>query len=276
MGGYKEAIVSLHTAIELGADSGECYASLGDAYFRMGENDSAIDAYKTALRYKDAPDWAHLMPGQVYAKQGKRDKALEAYYAAKDKLHTSQDAYTKALYNIGLLEYQGGGYEKSAAAFTELLELSPADYTACAKLVQAFYALRQYDRAIPYKQKMAEAAKKGTLPEKLKDKFCFDQFKIGNKEVMAYERYEDITGETVYLKHVFYVQDAKGNIEYKIQTEYSPYSVATGGAKYMLCSVKNGIRGTYGRGFNDGFNYDDMKKAVMDIVEGKLLSSVER
>ena len=42
-----------------------------------------------------------------------------------------------------------------------------------------------------------------------------------------------------------------------------------GGAKYLLCRSKGSSHSTYNIGFNDNFKYDDLKKSVIDILEGK-------
>ncbi|RQO69486.1 hypothetical protein DBR43_15525 [Pedobacter sp. KBW06] len=58
-------------------------------------------------------------------------------------------------------------------------------------------------------------------------------------------------------------------IDYKIQTEYSPSSIEIAGPKYLFCEQKGEVHATCGFGFNDDFKYDDLKKSVIDILEGK-------
>ena len=99
--------------------------------------------------------------------------------------------------------------------------------------------------------------------------FCFDQFKVNDKLIQAFERYESGNKSDIYNKHLFYIVDKDGRVEYRIQTEFSPISLELGGPKYILCATKGTTHLNYGIGFNEGFKYDELKKAVIDIVDGK-------
>lgn len=100
--------------------------------------------------------------------------------------------------------------------------------------------------------------------------YCFDQFSWKDKQIQAFERFEEGPSKDIYMKHLFYVVDKNDHIEFRIQTEYSPVSVENGGAKYLLCMTKGNKHYTYKIGFNDDFDYDDMKKSVIDVLDGKL------
>jgi tetratricopeptide (TPR) repeat protein len=175
-----------------------------------------------------------------------------------------------SLYNIGLNAYMAGEYEKAEVAFTNVVQLAPDDYQACAKLIQVYYARKTYDKAKPYRTKLYEAKKKGLLNAPMKNMFCFDQFKWKDKTIQAYESFQEGEGDEIYNKHLFYLVNTAGKIEYRIQTEYSPTSMAISGTKYLLCTTKGDLHSTYNIGFNDNFNYNDMKKAVIAIIEDKV------
>jgi hypothetical protein len=99
--------------------------------------------------------------------------------------------------------------------------------------------------------------------------FCFDQFKWNDKKIQVYERYEE-GSKDIYNKHLFYVVNQEDNIDYRIQTEFSPISVEQGGSKYLLCRTKGDTHSTFNIGFNDNLKYDDLKKSVIEILEDKV------
>ena len=267
MGKYNEAIKSFQVAIDLRADDAKSYSGLGDSYNQLGEKELALEAYKKATEQEECPDRAYSMIAQIYSDLEENDKALEAFYIAKSKISEKSDSYINALFNIGLLEYLNGNYDMGEAAFVELLQLDPEDYHSYAKLIQIYYSRKEYDKAKPYKEKLYEAHKKGKLEDNLKDMFCFDQFAWKDKLIMVFERYENENKGKIYNKHIFYVTDGNGNIEYTIQTEFSPISLELGGPKYLLCARKGGTHINYGVGFDDDFDYTDLKNTVIKQLE---------
>jgi len=266
---YDEAVKGFQSAIALKADDAEFYSGLGDSYYNLEKYELALEAYKKATEQKDCPDRPYSFIAQIYSDTKNNDKALEAFYVAKSKISKESDSYINALFNIGLLESLKGNYDKAEPAFVELLQLDPSDYHSYAKLIQIYYAKKEYEKAKPYKGKLYEAHKKGLLKDNLKDMFCYDQFKWNDKLIQAYERFEE-GSKDVYNKHVFYVVNSDNIIEFRIQTEFSPISVELGGSKYLLCMTKGDTHSTFNIGFNDNFKYEDLKKSVIDILEDKV------
>jgi tetratricopeptide (TPR) repeat protein len=272
MGKYNEAIKGFQTAISLKADHAETYIRLGDSYNELGKKDLALEAYKKPTKQEKCPDRPYSMIAQIYYELKENDKALEAYYVAKEKISKKSNSYINTLFNIGLLESLKGNYDKAEPIFLELIQLNPKDYNSYTKLIQIYYHRKEYDKAKPYKDKLYEAHRKGELKDNLKDMFCFDQFKWKDKLILAYERFEEGNkkGIYVYSKHLFYVLDQNDNIEFTIQTEHSSISVEQGTPKYLLCMTRGNVHFTFNIGFNDNFKYDDLKKAVIDILEEKV------
>ena len=73
----------------------------------------------------------------------------------------------------------------------------------------------------------------------------------------------------IFNKQLFYILNNAGDVEFTIQTEYSPISVEMGGAKYILCGSQGGTHFNYGIGFNDDMKYSNLKATVIKILEKK-------
>lgn len=266
---YDDAIKSFQLAINLKSDKAEFYSGLGDSYYNLQKLDLALETYKKATEQKNCPIRPYLIIGQIYMNQKNDDKALEAFYIAKSKIDKKSNVYINLLFNIGLNESFHNNYEKAEPVFVELLQLDPTNYDTYSQLIQIYYSRKEYDKAKPYKDKLYEAYKNGLLKDNLKDMFCFDHFKWNDKSIQVFERYQEGSKDK-YNKHLFHIVNQDNIIEYKIQTEYSPRSVEQSGVKYLLCRTKGDTHSTYNIGFNDNFKYDDLKKSVIDILEGKV------
>jgi tetratricopeptide (TPR) repeat protein len=269
MGQFEEAAKSFGLAVALRPDDPVYYSGLGDAYYNLKKMDLAINAYQTATEKADCPDRPYSMIAQIYTDKKDSEKALQAFYIAKSKIDKRNNSYGNALYNIGLLELGKEDYTKAEVAFMELLELDASDFHTCAKLIQVYYGQKEYNKAKPYKEKLYAAHKKDQLKDNLKDMFCFDQFAWKGKQIRAFERFEE-GSKKIYNKHIFYVLDQAEKIEFRIQTEYSPILAEMGGGKYILCMSKGNSHATYGITISDDFNYNDLKKHVIEILEDKI------
>lgn len=267
MGKYDEAVKWFKKAISLKADDAEFYSGLGDSYYQITDYNAALDSYKKATEQNACPNRPYLMIGQIYSAQKQNDKALEAFYTAKSKISKESPSYLSALFNIGLFESLLGNYEKAEPAFTELIQIDPADYHSYAKLIQVYYHKKEYEKAKPYKDKLHEAYAKGVIKDNVKDMFCFDQFKWNGYSVQVFERYENKNTGNIYNKHIFYFFDDSDKLVLRVQTEFSPISVELGGPKYLLCATKTGARYNPGIGFNDDLNYDDLKTQALKVFD---------
>lgn len=270
MGRYADAVKDFRAAIALNPEYGEYYSGLGDAWYNLQKDSLALQAYIKAAAQTDAPERAFLMIPQLYAARKEEDKALDAYYIARYKVSRESDAYANILYNIGLFELQKGDYDKAEAALQELLQLAPDDFPAYAKMIQLYYGRKEYEKAKPWKEKLYEAHQKGLLAGTLQDKFCFDQFKWKDKLIQVYERYEQGPKKQIYNKHLFYILDADDHIEFRMQTEYSPLSVEANGPWYLLCLSAGNTHSTFNIGFGEDVKYEDLKAAVISVLEGKV------
>lgn len=269
MGQFDKAIESFNKAIDLDSTNTNYFSGLGDSYVSQEKYEKALSTYITATEKNQPIDRPFTMIPQIYAELNQPEKALEAFYKSKSTISKESDSYVNALYNIGLYEFLNKNYDKSEIALKELIDLAPNDFHSYAKLIQVYYGKKEYEKAIPLKKKLYQAYNKGTLDENIKDKFCFDQFDWKDKLILAYERFAVKEGE-LYYKHIFYVTNEKEETEFTIQTENSPISVELGGPKYALGMDKNGTHSTFRYGFEEDFNYIDLKKTVILVLDEKI------
>lgn len=101
---------------------GEAYAlnSLGAYYTKKGDTASAIDYYKRSITIRIEIGDKHGLSdsynniGNFYHSQNNVDKALEYFYKGlKIQEELGYHEVTKTLFNIGILEFSQGNYEKA-------------------------------------------------------------------------------------------------------------------------------------------------------------------
>ncbi|WP_405202109.1 tetratricopeptide repeat protein [Dokdonia sp. LLG6352-1] len=270
MGQFDKAVESFNKAIELDSTNSNYFSGLGDSYVSKEKYKDALTAYTTATEKNEPIDRPFTMIPQIYAELNQPEKALEAFYISKQTISKESDSYINALYNIGLYEFLNKEFEKSEIAFKELIELVPNNYHSISKLIQVYYGQKEYGKANPLKEKLYQAYNQGTLKDNLKNQFCFDQFDWEDKYIFAFERFAEKEGK-LYYKHIFQVTNKEsGKTEFTIQTENSPISVELGGPKYVLGMDKNGTHSTFRYGFEEDFNYEDLKKTVILVLEEKI------
>ncbi|MCH8535949.1 MAG: tetratricopeptide repeat protein [Flavobacteriaceae bacterium] len=269
MGQFEKAIEYFNKAIELDSRNPNYFSGLGDSYISQEKYEKALSAYLTATEKNKPIDRPFTMIPQIYAELNQPDKALQAFYKAKQTISKESDSYANILYNIGLYEFMNENYDKSEIAYKELIELAPNDYHSYAKLIQVYYRKKEYDKAKPLKEKLYQAYEQGKLTGNLKSMFCFDQFEWNGKLILAYERFAVKEGE-LYYKHIFYVPNENGETDFTIQTENSPISVELGDPKYILGMDKDGTHSTFRYGFEEDFNYEDLKNTVILVLDEKI------
>lgn len=269
MGQFEKAIEYFNKAIELDSRNPNYFSGLGDSYISQEKYEKALSAYLTATEKNEPIDRPFTMIPQIYAELNQPDKALQTFYKAKQTISKESDSYINVLYNIGLYEFMNKNYDKSEIAYKELIELATNDYHSYAKLIQVYYRKKEYDKAKPLKEKLYQAYEQGKLTGNLKSMFCFDQFEWNGKLILAYERFAVKEGE-LYYKHIFYVPNENGETDFTIQTENSPVSVVLGGPKYILGMDKDGTHSTFRYGFEEDFNYEDLKNTVILVLDEKI------
>jgi tetratricopeptide (TPR) repeat protein len=130
-GKYDEAIAGFNKAIETQPTCFACYYNIGYAYAQKKEYDNAEAAYKKATELK--PDYADAYSGlaSVYNAQRKFDEAAAA--SAKATELSGAGAATAgagggnadALYNQGVILWNGGKIPEAKKAFESAIQANP-------------------------------------------------------------------------------------------------------------------------------------------------------
>ena len=271
MNRLEEAIPFFQKAINLETDKeklARSYRYLGDSYYHLNKDDLALKTYYKAIEYDNSVATPYIMIAQIYSNQNQDDKALEAYYKGKENTSKESKSYITILFNIGLFEQGQGNYEKAEKAYKELIDIDSTDYHTYAKLIQIYNHNKEYDKATPLKEVLYSAHKEGLIQdENLSDMFCIDQFTHNGKRIQVFERYQEGDSQRIYNKILFYILKENGELDFRIQTEYSPAAVAFGEAKYILCANKDNAHLNYGIGFTDDSSYEKIKNTVIKILD---------
>ena len=265
------ALTFIDKAISLLPDEPAFYASKGDVYYKLEEIDSARVYFEKATVLPSHDTRVLLSLGEIYQYQNQIEKALGAYQAAMDELSIADDLHQNCSYNLSLMQYLVGDFEKAKFGLQQHVKLYADDYHAVAKLIQAHYALAEYDESQQYRDLLYDAYESNVLPDQMKDMFCFDQFMWDDRLIMVFENFDE-SEESLIEKHQFFILDEDGKTDYKIASESSfATRLDKANKKYVLGLTKDGVHSTFwDYRFNDDLNYPELKEAVLDILNQKV------
>lgn len=268
---YNEAIPFLEKAIDLETDSAKLsssYLQLSMAYNKIDNFQLSLTANLKAMDYQPENAKAYVMISQLYYSEGEINTALMYLYKGRNSSSKDDREYKTILLNLSLLESLIGNYKEAEAGYKSILELYPEDYHPYVKLIQLYNKTEEYDAIAPLKKVLYDAHKANKIKDQhLQDMFCIDQFQVANKEVLVFERYEEGDKFGIYNKILFYVMNENQEVEYSIQTEYSPALRGDKEGKYFLCAFKGDQHLNYGIIYDDNTPYKTIKETVIEIIE---------
>ena len=144
LGNQELAVEANRTAIRLKPDFGEAYNNLGLAYAKMGRYAEAVDACKIAIRLK--PDLAHAYYtlGLAYAKMGRWAEVVEA---CKTAIRLKPD-YAEAYNILGVAYGNTGRWAAAVEACKNAIRIMPDFATAHAFLGLACIEMGRHAEAV--------------------------------------------------------------------------------------------------------------------------------
>jgi len=144
-----------NTSIDLSLESSKYYNS-GNAYYKRGDYDRAIEDYSKAIELDPKYAAAYNARGLAYVNKGDYDRAIEDYNKAVEL----EPKYANAYYNRGWAYYNKGNYYRAIADYTKAIELDSK------------YANAYYNRGLAYRAlgKESKAQRNFEMYKKLKGK----------------------------------------------------------------------------------------------------------
>ena len=271
---YNEALPYYSKAIAMLPNEPDFFIGKAETYYALDNLDSTIFYFEKATQLPKCNYSAFVFLGEIYQDKNNIEKAYSAYKSAFEQLMPSDKSYQNCSFNLGLMEQLTNRLYDAKTTFENHVAIFPTDYQAIGKLIQIYYSLSEFDKAIPYKQKLYVAYKTHQLPTSMKEMFCFDQFMWNKKRIMAFENFDD-SNEILSVKQHFFVTDNFGKTEYRVDLETSAaIRMSNPKNKYVLCLVKDNAHFTYWQYiFDDNYLYTELKSALLDILNEKIKPS---
>ncbi|MFD1166566.1 tetratricopeptide repeat protein [Sphingobacterium daejeonense] len=264
---YEKALSLVNLALEK-EDNSASHFLKGTILKNIHRPLEAITSFQKSIELDPNDLYAYNEISQTYVDMGKFDLAVNIAQEALKHVDKGSDEDLMYNYNLGLFESLQGNFEKSIPYFEYVIQMNPKDYDAQSKLIQSYYHLEEYDKAEPFKKNFykafADSLLVGTEQE---DMFCVEQFNITGKKILAFERYEDGKSSKIYNKHCFYILKPDGTIDFRVQSEYSPFA-KNGEMLYYLCASYS-VTSRYNSGivYTNDYSYQKVSRDAKKLIE---------
>ncbi len=182
-------------------ETARVYYNLGNAYFELGKNSKASEAYLRALEFDKKLKVASFNLARSYIEAEKYIEALELL----DSMLDDEPDNTLILSSKGYCLYRYGDYHNAADNYLKVLDINPADQEALFNYALIMAELKDYDGAI---QKFAELKRTNINDADLLSKI---DFAVGR----VYYVQEKYSESLKYFEAVLQKEpDYKENLEY--------------------------------------------------------------
>lgn len=263
-GDQDRAVKGMSRVLELDPSMADAWFERGRMRSAQGHKDEALADYHRAIQLNPAHSGALYNIGVIFADAGKDEEALAFF----EKSQAADPNNADAFFNAGQVHQNHHRPKEALAMFLAAANLAPEDLNILKKVVQAHFALEQYDQAQPFQARLLAVREKSADP-KVREmrEYCFDQFDVGDLHVLAYETF-DKSGD-LYYQYTFKVTGADGNVQRTINLETSAVDRELG-TPYLLGADEGRVHRTYTAGWKALPAYGELKPVVIQAIEGKL------
>lgn len=246
------------------------YPSSADVWFHhavalssVGHKEKALVSYDKAYALDETLISAQYNAGVVLVDLGRVEEALQRFEATAEKAPRHVDA----LYNAGQLRYNLGDFDRASEHWRAALKLAPKDFAIARKVAQADYARGHLEAGLESRARAREIWQ-GSEDERVRGTgdFVFDQFEAGKLQIQARETLGPVDPELHY--HIVFVGIAGNSVVKTVQLESSGV-LRENGVQFMLGMNEGSTHSTFAIQFEKMPPYDELKKLVIEVFEGK-------
>ncbi len=284
--------------------TGEELYYLGFAFFRLENDEKAIEYYNKALQkgFDNALVYYHIGLSQMYQKKydeavksiniGLESHPLAEFYFEKIRIYSIKEdpvsqekTFLEALQKSGekdswyvkIVLFAGGfyygkkDYKKSEKIYKDAILSLPKEYELYIKLIKSLNVQNKFSEADSYFEKMRALYEKKELSE---DEMKFknlnvDQFNWKN-QVVNIHKYFDKPKEMLQPLYVLYLINENGDkVERKFKIEKT-LQMEKADPEFVICEETKDGHSTYPIGFKDeNFTLEDLRKEITNILNNK-------
>ncbi len=215
------ALNNINLAIELEPQSSFLHKEKGLILATYNMLNEAIVSYKTATAISAPNEDAFIMLADIYYYDlQQNDSALAVYYKALDWLQPGTDKQLYTLHKIIEIEQQKGNHVAAADVCLAYQKnaTNSSVHLVTARLIQSYFALKDYKKARPQIKSLHHTFEEGKLPTELLNGFVLEQFTWNNLQVEGIERFATDTLQRT-ARHVYSISNASGELLYTLETE---------------------------------------------------------
>ncbi len=270
---YNEALPYFDKAIVMLPDEPDFYIGKGQCFKFTGKMDSTIFYYEKAIKSPYRNIDMVLMLAEVYQETNNLKKAVETYKIALKSMKTGNKSHQATSINVALIDYVIGDFQDAKETLEEHLGIYPNDDMAIEKIIQVYYALNEFEKAKPYKEKLTKLHNNNLTQENIKGMYCMDNFFWDGKRVSAYEAFRKPKAEDLLFEKInFFVVDDNQMPIMRVVFETSIGTKIKGDEFYYILALKNknGSKTFWQWRFKEDYNYLEVKQAVLNILNEKV------
>ncbi|MCG9881677.1 MAG: tetratricopeptide repeat protein, partial [Bacteroidia bacterium] len=269
----KASLYCFEKAIEGLPDEPDFYAGKALAFQKLKKIDSAQFYYAKAHSFPNCKALNYILSGDLFQENCNIPSALVKYEQALNKLDKSDELYPVALFLNGLMNKLMGNINIADSLFNQVLLFNTTSYQTIAHRILIYYSWKQFDKAMPYKQKLYEAHANSNLPGSSGEMFCIDQFVWNGKVVVVLESFNKYE-RGFATKHQFVIKNDKCEPDLALLTQtLISESSEKNGLKYKLVKFNYKPRVIYNYDqltFKENYEYVELKNSVLDILNNKI------